>query len=75
LEAKKLVIDTEKGTEKLVAYTAKEIEFLALAEQEGIAKREAMQAEKLAKEATRQSALEKLAALGLTEAEIQALAG
>lgn len=35
----------------------------------------AQQAEIEAKEAARQSALEKLAALGLTEAEIQALAG
>ena len=35
----------------------------------------AQQAEAEAKEAARQSALEKLAALGLTEAEIQALAG
>ena len=35
----------------------------------------AQQAEAEAREAARQSALEKLAALGLTEAEIQALAG
>ncbi len=35
----------------------------------------AQKAEAEAKEAARQSALEKLAALGLTEAEIQALAG
>ena len=37
------------------------------------AKNAAIQAEAEAKQAARQSALEKLAALGLTEAEIQAL--
>lgn len=42
------------------------------AEEEAILTRKA---EAEAKEAARQSALEKLAALGLTEAEIQALAG
>lgn len=42
------------------------------AEQEIVANREA---DRVAKEAARQSALEKLAALGLTEAEIAALAG
>lgn len=39
------------------------------------AKESELQAEAEAKAAARQSALEKLAALGLTEAEIQALAG
>lgn len=39
------------------------------------AKIEAAEKAKTEKEAARQSALEKLAALGLTEAEIQALAG
>ena len=62
-------LETNEEIERVM--TSKEYETLkATAEITRLQKEEAE-----AKEAARQSALEKLAALGLTEAEIQALAG
>ena len=65
------IVNVETGEELERPMTADEFKAYKL-EQELSA---AQKAESEAKEAARQSALEKLAALGLTEAEIQALAG
>lgn len=63
--------DLETGEEIERPMTAAEFKELQANRQEALA----IQAEAEAKAAARQSALEKLAALGLTEAEIHALAG
>lgn len=60
-------------TGEIVAKEMTSIEYESWKAQNELAA--AQQAEAEAKEAARQSALEKLAALGLTEAEIQALGG
>lgn len=65
------IVNVETGEEIERPMTADEFKQYK-AQQELAA---AQQAEAEAREAARQSALEKLAALGLTEAEIQALAG
>ena len=65
------IVNVETGEEIERPMTAAEYKQFQ-ADQELAA---AQQAELEAKAAARQSALEKLAALGLTEAEIQALAG
>lgn len=72
---KEIIVDLETGKEKKVKFSESELtdfmaeqdklNAIALAKEQAIAQ----------KQAARQSALEKLAALGLTEAEIQALAG
>ena len=65
------IIDVETGEEIERPMTASEFKQFQADQETALAK----QAEAEAKAAARQSALEKLAALGLTEAEIQALAG
>ena len=62
-------IETQEVIEKDLSNKETDIILAEIAKAEEIAKIEN------AKEAARQSAIEKLAALGLTEAEIQALAG
>ena len=72
---KQIIHDAITGEETVIEFTAEEIKKIK-AEQKAQAELETRQlAEAQAKEAARQSALEKLAALGLTEAEIAALAG
>ena len=74
----KIVVDLSKPEaerEQIVPLTEEEI-AQNQADAAAAKKAEATRAkEEAAKEAARQSAREKLAALGLTEAEIQALAG
>lgn len=75
MENKKIIVDVAAGTIELKNFTKKEAEEFAAIKEQGLAEVEARKAEAEAKQAARQSAIEKLAALGLTEAEIQALAG
>ena len=65
------IINAETGEVIEREMTKSEYDLYLVEKEQG----EAIRAEKIAKERARQSALEKLAALGLTEAEIQALAG
>lgn len=72
---KDAILNSETGEVTYIEFTPEELK-----EYEELQKRKAEEeanykAEQEAKAAARQSALEKLAALGLTEAEIQALAG
>ena len=74
MTATKLIIDLSKPEgqrESVVPLTEAELEDLAKAK----AAQEAAEAEAQARAEARASALEKLAALGLTEDEIAALAG
>jgi DNA-binding NarL/FixJ family response regulator len=66
---KKYVVDVEKGTEGFVDMTLEEIEQLSKDQAEGALFIESIQKELQ----TRQSAISKLAALGLTEEEIASL--
>ncbi len=72
---KEIIINAQTGEETKIKYTPEELkakkESDAKAEADYLAKLAEIEAQKTA----RQSALEKLAALGLTEDEIRALAG
>lgn len=68
-ELRTTVIDASTGEVVERAMTSKEVAGLELA----IAEQEALLAERESKVVARQSALSKLAALGLTESEIAAL--
>ena len=75
MEAKKLIIDIETCEEKIVDYEENELaEYLASSEAEK-QKYLANKAQNEAKQAARQTALDKLKAIGLTEEEIAALVG
>ena len=67
----KLMINAKTGEQTLVDLTADEIAKREASQ----AKYEAMMAEQVAREAARQSAINKLAALGLTVDEISAAFG
>ena len=69
---KELIFNVESGEIEFIEFSKAEADKLKKASLENEL---FLQAEADAKEAARQSAIEKLAALGLTEAEIQALAG
>lgn len=69
---KELILDVDSGEIELIEYSKAEAEKIKKAIAENL---KSMESQKDSFEATRQSALQKLAALGLTEAEIQALAG
>jgi len=74
----KVVVDLSqpKGQrEQIVPLTAEEIAERDLMAQEAAAEQEAHEAEEAARLAAKQAAQEKLAALGLTEAEIAAITG
>ncbi len=72
---KQIVLDASTLEETKIEFTSDELKAFEKKQQKRNSELQAIEAEQLAKEAARQSALEKLAALGLTEAEIQALAG
>jgi len=74
----KIVIDLSKPEgerEQIIPLTEDEIAERELMAQQAQAEQEAREAEEAAKAAARQSALDKLEALGLTQDEIAALAG
>ena len=70
---KKLII-TPQG-EQVLDLTAEEIAQKEIDEQNAIAEKELLEQEKLDKEQANQSAIDKLKALGLTDAEIEAFRG
>ncbi len=70
---KKLIHDCSTGESTYADLTPTEIADLAVKEAEAIAQAEANAAARASEEATRESARAKLAALGLTEAEVAAL--
>lgn len=72
---KQVIIDATTGEETKIEFTPEELKAFKAEQKKREEEFLAMQAEAEAKQAARQSALEKLASLGLTEAEIQALAG
>ena len=67
----KLIINAKTGEQTLVDLTANDVTYRKASQ----AKHEAMIAKQAAKEAARQSAISKLAALGLTVDEISAAFG
>lgn len=74
----KVVVDLSqpKGQrESIIPLTEEEIAERDLMAQEAAAEQEAREAEEAARIAAKQAAQEKLAALGLTEAEIAAITG
>ena len=69
----RVVVDAQTGETQVIPLTTQEIADLQVISAE-IAERKAIEdAERAAAEATRESARAKLAALGLTEAEVAAL--
>jgi hypothetical protein len=70
---KKIVVNCETGVTEEIELTAEEIAELESAQAQAEADRLARETEQAAKDAARASALEKLAALGLTDEEIAAL--
>ena len=70
---KKLII-TPQG-EQLIDLTAEEIAKKQIDEQNAITEKELLEQEKLDKEQSNQSAINKLKELGLTDAEIEAFKG
>lgn len=74
----KVVVDLSKPKgerESIIPLTEEEIAERDLMAQEAAAEQEAREAEEAARLAAKQAAQEKLAALGLTEAEIAAITG
>lgn len=72
---KKVIINCATGEETIMDLTAEELEAAEAAQAEAQAQQEAFEAEQAALQAAKQAAQEKLAALGLTEAEIAAITG
>lgn len=70
---KKIVVNCETGIAEEIELTAEEIAQLEIDRAQAEADRLAREAEETAKATAKASAVEKLAALGLTEAEVQAL--
>ena len=71
----KIIIDCSSGESVVVPLTAEELAQRELDAANALAAQEAREAEEAAKAAAKLSAQSKLAALGLTEAEISALLG
>jgi hypothetical protein len=71
----KLVIDCETGEQHVVPLTEEELAERELMRLQAEADREQREAEEAAKVAAKASAISKLAALGLSDAEIAALVG
>lgn len=72
---KEVILDVVTGEETKIEFSPDELKAWKKQQAEAQATSKADADEIAKKQAARQSALEKLAALGLTEAEIQALAG
>lgn len=72
---KEAILNGETGEVTYIEFTPEELKAYNAEQKKIQAERTAIQAEADAKEAARQSALSKLAALGLTEDEIKAIAG
>jgi predicted amino acid racemase len=70
---KEIILDVSTGQETKIEFTSDELKKFQANQKKLESKIAAEIAEAEAKAAARQSALEKLSALGLTEAEIQAL--
>lgn len=70
---KKIVVNCETGVTEEIELTAEEIAQLEIDRANAEADRLAREAELAAKEEAKASAVAKLAALGLSEAEVQAL--
>lgn len=70
---KKIIVNCETGVTEEIDLTPEEISELEASQAAAIAQQELDEAAALAKETARQSALAKLAALGLTDEEIAAL--
>ena len=70
---KKLIVDCGTGTERYIDLTQDEIAELEISRAAAAARQEEEDAARAAEEAARESARAKLAALGLTEAEVAAL--
>lgn len=71
----KVIVDCSTGEQTIVPLSADEIADLETARAQAEADRAAAEAEAQAKAEAKASALAKLAALGLTEDEAQAIAG
>ncbi len=71
----KLVIDCETGEQTVVPLSEEELAERELMRLQAEADREQREAEEAAKVAAKASAISKLAALGLSDAEIAALVG
>lgn len=71
----KLVINCETGEREIIPLTAEEIAERELMQLQAIAEQEQREADQAAKELAKASAIAKLAALGLSDAEIAALIG
>ncbi len=71
----KLVINCETGEREIIPLTEEEIAERELMQLQAIAEQEQREADQAAKEAAKASAISKLAALGLSDAEIAALVG
>jgi hypothetical protein len=69
----KIVFDVETGEEKYIPLTDKEFADMQAGVELEAARQAELEAARLAEEAARESARAKLAALGLTEAEVAAL--
>jgi hypothetical protein len=71
----KLVINCETGEREIIPLTEEEIAERELMQLQALAEQEQREADEAAKEAAKASAISKLAALGLSDAEIAALVG
>jgi hypothetical protein len=71
----KLVINCETGESEIIPLTEEEIAERELMQLQALAEQEQREADEAAKAAAKASAITKLAALGLSDAEIAALVG
>ncbi len=71
----KLVINCETGKREIIPLTEEEIAERELMQLQALAEQEQREADEAAKAAAKASAISKLAALGLSDAEIAALVG
>jgi hypothetical protein len=71
----KLVINCETGEREIIPLTEEEIAERELMQLQALAEQEQREADEAAKAAAKASAISKLAALGLSDAEIAALVG
>jgi predicted type IV restriction endonuclease len=71
----KLIINCETGEREIIPLTEEEIAERELMQLQAEAEREQREADEAAKELAKASAISKLSALGLSDAEIAALVG